>query len=259
MHACSWEAWVALFNAAGYQAIAPGWPGDAATVSETRRHPDAMNNSGIGAITEHYQMIIADLPATPVVIGHCVGGLVAQRLLGRGFARACIAMAPTPLRGVRRVSISQLRSAVDSLGHLGLGGRTWAHTAESYHKGLANVLSRTESDRLFQAYSIPAPALPLRQVALANATLPSDTSVDTRSERGPLLIIAGSADRMLPAPSAYWAYKIQRRNAGVTQLSIFDNRGHSLFTDHGWREIADTTLMFLAHQGISPSTGSIPA
>jgi hypothetical protein len=36
-----------------------------------------MNGYRIGAITEHYQAIIADLPATPVVIGHCVGGLIA--------------------------------------------------------------------------------------------------------------------------------------------------------------------------------------
>ncbi|OYN79681.1 alpha/beta hydrolase [Mycolicibacterium sphagni] len=250
MHSSGWENWVELFDAAGYPAIAPRWPGEAATVLETRRHPEAMNDYRIGAIAEHYQAIIADLPATPVVVGHCVGGLIAQRLLGRGFARAAVAMEPAPFPGVLRVSLAQTRIAVKSCGQRALRTKTWTHTAGSYHHNVASALSRAESDRLFHAFSIPAPAVALRQAMLANLAIHRDTTVDTRSERGPLLMIAGSTDRTVPAAAVYSAYKIQRRNSGVTQLAIFDRRGHSLPIDHGWREIADTVVEFLGHQGL---------
>lgn len=250
MHASGWNEWVAFFDAAGYAASAPGWPGDAATVLDTRRHPEAMCGYRIGAITDHYQAIIAELPATPVVIGHCVGGLIAQRLLGRGFARAAVALEPAPFRGVRRMGSAHVVSAARTLTHRSFRAKTWAHTPESYHHSIANGVSRAESDRLFHAFSIPAPAMALRQLALTNVAIRRDASVDTRSERGPLLLIAGSTDRTVPPAAVYSAYEIQRRNAGVTQLTIFDRRGHSLPSDHRWHDIADAALRFLAHNDV---------
>jgi len=250
MHASSWDNWVALFKGAGYQAIAPGWPGEAATVAETQRHAEAIKNSRIGAITDHYQALIADLPATPIVIGHCLGGLVAQRLLGRGFARACVALAPAPLQGVLRQPLAQMHTTARCLSHCGLRAKTWTHTAESYHHSVANVVSRSESDRMFAAFGIPVSIPPLLHVALANITRRSGATVDLRTERGPLLMIAGSVDRTVPAATVYSSYKIQRRNTGVTEFRIFDRRGHSLPADHGWREIADATMNFLTHNGL---------
>ena len=247
IHASSWDGWAELFAAAGYPAVAPGWPGEAATVQETRRHPETLRNHGVGALTEHYQAIIADLPATPIVIGHCVGGVIAQRLLGRGFARACIALAPAPFRGVLRFRLTQLRTAATGLGDRGRQTRTWAGTADSYYRRAGNCLSRSESDRLFHAFSIPAAELQLRQ--LVNTAICRDTAVDRRSERGPLLMIAGSADRTASAAAVYSGYKNERRHTGVTQFTIFD-RGHSLSADHGWTEIAGTALNFLSYNGL---------
>jgi hypothetical protein len=35
LHADSWGPWIEHYTAAGYEARAPGWPGDADTVAET--------------------------------------------------------------------------------------------------------------------------------------------------------------------------------------------------------------------------------
>ena len=42
LHATSWQPWVELFGEAGYDPIAPGWPGEPDTVAEAREHPDAV-------------------------------------------------------------------------------------------------------------------------------------------------------------------------------------------------------------------------
>src|SRR5919108_62106 len=39
LHASSWAPWTELFQTAGYAPVAPGWPGAADTVEETRSHP----------------------------------------------------------------------------------------------------------------------------------------------------------------------------------------------------------------------------
>ena len=100
LHADSWKPWVELFRSAGYDAIAPGWPGEPATVAEANAHPERLANVGIDDVVEHYAAIIRTLPAKPIVVGHSFGGLVAQKLLGMGLAAGAIAFDPAQIRGV---------------------------------------------------------------------------------------------------------------------------------------------------------------
>jgi len=78
-------------------------------------------------------------------------------------------------------------------------------------------------------------------------------------ERGPLLLIAGGRDRTVPEATVRAAYRIQERNAGVTELATFPDRGHSMGADSGWAEVAGTALDFLSRHGVAPEPGPTPA
>ncbi|MEP6980411.1 MAG: alpha/beta fold hydrolase, partial [Nakamurella sp.] len=78
LHATSWTPWVELFERHGYHASAPGWPGDAPTVEETRGHPDALADVGIGDVTEHYAGLIRQHDEPPILVGHSFGGMIAE-------------------------------------------------------------------------------------------------------------------------------------------------------------------------------------
>lgn len=246
MHAVSWKPWARLFTERGYRPVVAGWPGEAESVEPTRRHPEALADQGIDEVTDHYAAIICELPVAPVLIGHSFGGLVVQRLLAQGFARAGVALAPAQFRGVPTVPLTQLVTAWPILSRPWRRHGTWSHTSESFHRGFANAVSREESDRLLAAVGIPAPTRPLFQAALANLTPRSPASVDTRAERGPLLLVAAGLDRTVPAAGVRAAFRRQRRGPGVTELTVFDDRGHSFAADAGWRDVADTALEFLA-------------
>ena len=41
------------------------------------------------------------------------------------------------------------------------------------------------------------------------------------------------------------AYKRQKHNQSVTEITKIPNRGHSLTIDSGWREVAETALDFV--------------
>ena len=49
LHASSWEPWVHLFRDAGYEPLAPGWPGDGETVEASRAGADAIGEVSIAA------------------------------------------------------------------------------------------------------------------------------------------------------------------------------------------------------------------
>ncbi|MBJ8341959.1 alpha/beta hydrolase [Antrihabitans sp. YC3-6] len=245
LHAAVWEPWRRLFEQRGYATIAPGWPGEADTASLTRSNADDLNKIGLAAITDHYEAIIADLPATPVVVGHCFGGLVAQRLLARGFARAAIAIAPAPFRGIWQLSRDQLRTAGTVLSHPSWWQRTWMPTPEQFHHQVATTVDRVDADRIYNDYAVPAALRPLLEVGFANLTVGGAAAVDTRAARGPLLIVGGRHDRTAPEVVVRAAYRRQSRNSAVTELVVYDDRGHSMSIDSGWVEIADRVLEFL--------------
>ncbi|QMU74320.1 alpha/beta hydrolase [Streptacidiphilus sp. P02-A3a] len=251
MHATSWDNWVELFNRQGYEAIAPGWPGDAPTAEETRVNAAAVANRGITEVTDHYAEIIRSLPAPPVVVGHSFGGLIAQKLLADGLARGGVAIAPAQFRGVKRLPLVQLRTAWPVLGHPGTRTQAVSQTADQFHHGFANGVSREESDDLYRRYAIPAPALPVFQGASANLSPSTEATVDVQRARGPLLIIAGDADRTVPEATVHSAFKLYRDNPSITAYQVFEGRGHSQQLDHGWPDVAQYALDFLAAQGLS--------
>jgi pimeloyl-ACP methyl ester carboxylesterase len=246
MHASSWTPWLDLFGERGYAPTAPRWPGEAETVAATRADPAAMNGVGIADVTAHYAALIDNLPAQPVVIGHSFGGLIAQQLLARGKARACVALAPAQFKGILGLPLAQLESALPVRSRPWLRNKTWSHSHDSFAKNFANGVSRAESDDIYDRFTIPAPCRPLFQAGLANLTPHSEATVDAKAERGPLLLVAGGVDRTVPASTVQAAYGIQHgKNTGVTEIEVLDKRGHSFPVDSTWRPAADAALDFL--------------
>ncbi|GAA3175401.1 hypothetical protein GCM10020255_066310 [Rhodococcus baikonurensis] len=151
----------AAFQCAGYATMAPGWPGDASTVGETREHPEDIAGHGIEDVTDHYAKVIADLDEPPIVIGHSFGGLIAQKLLGQELATAAIAIDPAQPKGVLKLPLVQLGSVFPVLSNPGNYRKAYSHNRKSFHKSFASAVSRDESDALFEQYAIPAPGRPL--------------------------------------------------------------------------------------------------
>ncbi len=248
----AWQPWIDHFAAQGYQAIAPAWPGEQATVAATREKASDQAGFGIDELTDHFAKILDQFDTPPVVIGHSFGGLIAQKLLGQNKAAAAIAIDPAPIKGVKPLPIAQLRSAFPVLGNPLNRGRAKGLTQAQWRYGFGNALTTEESDALWQQWSIPSPGRPLFQAATANFAPNSPAKVDTtNSGRGPLLITGGSADHTVPLVSARAAHGLYRKSSAVTDFHEFEGRGHSLTIDHGWRDVADTALSWLAVQGVA--------
>lgn len=251
LHASSWAPWLELFRTAGYDPIAPGWPGEPGTVTEARESPELVANASIDDATAHYTKIIDSLDAPPILIGHSVGGLFAEKLLGQGIGVAGVAIDPAQIKGVLPLPLAQLRAALPALGNPANLHRSVSLTLKEFRFGFGNALSEEESAELFGKWAIPSPARPLFEAATANFSLHSQAEVDTGNEtRGPLLLISGAEDHTVPDVSTRSTLKQYRHSTAVTELKQFEHRGHSLTVDSGWKEVADATLQWLSVQGL---------
>jgi non-heme chloroperoxidase len=242
----SWDRWAAVFEEAGYTALAPGWPDDPETVEEANEHPEVFAHKTITQVADHYDGLIGKLTKKPVVIGHSFGGLLTQILAGRGRAAVSVAIDPAPFRGVLPLPISALKSSAPVLGNPANRNRAVPLTYEQFRFAFANAVSEDEARELYATYAVPASGAPLFQAATANVNPWTEAKVDTKNpERGPLLIISGEKDHTVPWAIANASYKRQQHNPGVTEIVEIPDRGHALTIDSGWREVADTALAFV--------------
>jgi non-heme chloroperoxidase len=251
LHADSWQPWVERFGEAGYDASAPGWPGDAATVEEARGRPETVAGYGIDDIVRHYADAAAGLAAKPIAVGHSFGGLVVQRLLGEGAVAAAVAIDPAPMKGVRSLPLSALRVASVALRSPANRGRAVSLSREQFRYGFGNALSAEESDALFERWTIPSPGKPLFEAALANFVPHSPAAVNTgNAARGPLLVTSGGRDHTVPPAISKATVARYRGSSATTELREFPDRGHSLTVDAGWPAVADAVLGWLAERGL---------
>ncbi|WP_103349367.1 alpha/beta hydrolase [Amycolatopsis sp. CA-128772] len=251
LHATSWHPWIEHFRAAGYDPVAPGWPHEPETVELARANPEAVADTGIDDATDHFASIIAGLPRPPVIIGHSFGGLITEKLLGQGIGLAGVAIDPAQIKGVLPLPLAQLRAGLPALGNPANLHRSVSLTEKEFRFGFGNALTDEESAELHRRWTIPSPARPLFQAAAANFVLHSQARVDTRrADRGPLLLISGTADHTVPDVVTRSTFKQYRDSAAVTELKQFEGRGHSLTIDSGWRDVAGAVLGWLHEQGI---------
>jgi non-heme chloroperoxidase len=224
----SWDAWRAHFDELGYATLAPSWPDDPETVEEARANPDAFAGKTVGQVTDHVADVIRLLDRAPVVIGHSFGGLITQKLAGMGLARAAVAIDPAPFRGVLPLPVSALRASSPVLTNPANYNRAVSLTFDQYRYAFANAVSADLNPR-------------------------TEASVDTmRADRGPLLVVSGEKDHIVPWAIAHASFKKQFRNPNATEIVEIPGRGHSLVVDSGWREVADAAIAFLGRHGAGP-------
>lgn len=248
----SWDAWKAHVEERGYAAVAVDWPGDEAGVEAAHAHPDTLAGTSVRDVADHVQEVIEGLDRKPVVIGHSFGGLLVQILAGRGLAAGTVSIDPAPSQGVLPLPYSSLKGAFPVLGNPLNYGRTVTLTFDEFRFGFANAVSEEEARELYARFHTPAPGRPLFQAATANLNPWARTKATKKNaDRGPLLVVTGEDDNIVPFAMANAAFKKQRRNRHhATEIVEIPGVGHSLVIDSHWREVADAALDFLGRHGL---------
>jgi non-heme chloroperoxidase len=242
----SWDNWADFFSQAGYAPLTPDWPDDPEGVEQARANPDVLAKKTLKQVADHTIEIITALDNKPAVMGHSTGGLLAQMLAGRGLSAATVAIDPGVFRGVLPLPAPVLKGVGPFLVNPLTRGRAITLTFGQFKYSWANALEEKEAKQLYDTFHVAGSGIALVQMGNANLNPRTEAKVNTKNpDRGPLLIVDGEKDHTVPWAIANAAYKRQRRNPGVTEIVKIPNRGHSLTIDHGWREVAQTSLHFV--------------
>jgi pimeloyl-ACP methyl ester carboxylesterase len=237
----SWEQFKSRFEAKGYTVHTPSWPYDDRQVPELQKspHPDLAKVT-VKAIVDHYESFIKTLPEDPIIMGHSFGGLIAQLLLERGYGAAAVGISPGAPRGIL-VAPRTLISALPVFTAWRGWNRVLTMTFEAFCANFANKLPASEQRAWFERYIVPTPGRIYWDGARGIGT-----GVDWKNpKRAPLLLTAAEFDRIVATPMIKQNFKAQSRNPNKTDYHFFPGRSHTLCSEPGWEEVADTCLAWV--------------
>jgi pimeloyl-ACP methyl ester carboxylesterase len=240
-----WEPWVRRYEARGQRSAAIAWPGRDQSVAALRQaHPDPrLARLTLREVVEHHEQAIRALPEPPLIIGHSMGGLIAQILLGRGLGAAAVAIDSAPPLGVLTARWSFFKANWPALNLLRSAKQPHTMSFEDFQYAFANGMPLAEQRAAYDRYVVP------ESLRVARGALTGLARIDFSKPRGPLLMIAGEIDHIIPASLNRSNFRRYRPAAGVTEFKEFAGRNHFLLGQAGWEEVADYSLEWLARQG----------
>lgn len=241
LNARSWDNWVSYFERRGYFCLAPSWPLHDAEPSYLRENvPAGLGDLGLDALVETYARHAGALADKPIVIGHSLGGLIAQLLAARGLVEAAVPIASVAPNHMVSADWNFLKTSAKITNPF-KGHEPFEMTAEIFHETFANTMTEQESDLAYHRFAIHESRKVLRDA------LGPMGHIDLDAPHAPLLFIAGEKDQIVPD-------KLNRKNAeaykdagSIAEFKEFSGRGHFLCGQPGWEEIAGYVANWLDH------------
>lgn len=202
----------------------------------------ALAGTGIADYVRDVSDVIARLSETPVLIGHSMGGIVAQKLAAAGHARACVLLASVGPWGVL--------PATDWERSVGKGlmstGAFWERSLQpnydiAKNDALASLdveTGRAVFDR-FGAESGQA----LFEMFFWMFDNAAATRVDAQAIAAPLLVVAGADDKVISAATGCRIAEFYGAKATFHEIA---GRGHMLPLEPGCDKLAESCADWIA-------------
>jgi pimeloyl-ACP methyl ester carboxylesterase len=217
--------WSDYFRRAGYQVAAPSLPG------REPSDPGALGDLDLASALAALRETAAALSGPPVIVGHGLGGLIAQHLAGAVDCAGLVLVASWP--GFS--ALPRPRALLNSVPMLSAvtGGRSVTPDPEAVKALALNSLSVAERDEI-AAEMVPESGLLIRSV------LPLFSRVAAEATRAPVLVVSGAADRIVSDAAT-------RRMAAHyrAEHAVIPGTGHWLIAGSLTGTVAATVLAWL--------------
>jgi pimeloyl-ACP methyl ester carboxylesterase len=228
--AAAWvyECYLPFFAERGYAGFAVnlrGRAGSALPVGTTLGNVSLTDFVDDGRVVARW---ITERIGKPIVFGHSMGGLIAQKLGEEGMARALVLLSPAPPRGISLLTTRLLRRQLRYLPKI-LRSKEIAPRWGDARELVLNCVPESERRTLF-AQLVPDSGRVGRQMSFGSIAV---DAVRLRSQECPVLVVTSDEDRFIPPTVAHRV--AQRYRAPVY---VARNHGHLLVREPGWTEPA---------------------
>jgi pimeloyl-ACP methyl ester carboxylesterase len=197
---------------------------------DLRGHGDSSLTGNLGkvSIRDYADDVerVARFLGDPVIVGHSMGGLLAQIAAVRGVAKGLVLMSPAPPRGIPVLS---LKLAIHQAKYMPaiLTSRVVVPGRSDLRALVLNRMPAAEQEKLLDLL-VPDSGRAAFQMSVLGVP------VDRKQVRVPVLVIAGDHDLFIPLSRGK---RVAARYGAP--LRVAPGRGHMLIIEPGYEELCD--------------------
>jgi pimeloyl-ACP methyl ester carboxylesterase len=241
LNAKSWELWADYFEKRGYECHAPSWPLHAGDPAELRRNlPTGLGELHLETVVDAAREHVRALDR-PILIGHSLGGLIVQRLIGEGLGAMGVAICSVAPNMMLSLDWGLLKNSV-AIGNPLKGDEPYLMDADGFNTNFGNTMPRAAADAAFFEYAMSESRNVLRD-AIGDAG-----RVDVEAPHAPLLFIGADKDGIIPASLVRKNAQAYTDTASRSEYREFRNRSHFICGQTGWEEVAGFVANWLSGQ-----------
>lgn len=244
----SWEKWVRFFAERGYDCKALAWPLHDGAPEALRQNPPAgLGELSLDEIYNSIEAVVTTLDR-PIVIGHSVGGLIAQKLLARGVVSGAVGIASVAPNAMLDFDWGFIKNSAIITNPF-KGDEPVYMDAKTFHGAFANTLSEEAAAAAFEQTATHDSRNVLRDCMGASGR------IDLERPHAPLLLIAAEEDEIIPADLCEKNFNAYEDADSITDFRRFVGRSHFICGEPGWEEVATFVAEWLEQNGreLSPA------
>jgi pimeloyl-ACP methyl ester carboxylesterase len=176
----------------------------------------------------------------PIIIGHSMGGLLAQQLAARTRPLALVLVTPAPPAGILALSWSNIVAFSRALFRWGFWRKPHKPTFERAQASVFNTMP-VELQRTAYASMLHESGRALFEIGFWQMDFSRASAVDSSAVRCPVYVISAEKDKLTPASVVR---KVATRYASVSQR-YYMGRGHWVIDDEETEEMVNGIISWL--------------
>lgn len=238
-----WENYRRVFEAHGYRCTAT-------TLPYHDMDPQGVPDSRLGkaSLLDYAAALereIRQLDAKPIVMGHSMGGLLAQMLGARGLAQSLVLLTPASPSGILALKPSVIRSFWSVMTKWGFWRKPMRQT---FGEAVYSMLHLLPEDEQKEAYAnfVYESGRAAFEIGYWLFDAQSASKVDDAKVTCPVLVVAGAQDRITPASVVR---KVAQKYKAVSTYKEFENHAHWIVAEPRWQEVAEYIIGWLNGEG----------
>ena len=228
-----WDNYISFFESKGYHCVAPTLrfhDMDPASVPDPR-----LGRMSLSDFADDLEEEIKGLPEKPVLMGHSMGGLVAQLLVSRRLAKSAVLLTPAPPAGRPAFSPTVLYNFATKLRVPAfLGDKPFRPPFSGVTSTIFNRCPENEWQANYNRFVFESGRV-IREIGMWFLDPRRASRVDASTVTCPTLVVSGSHDKCV-IPSV--ARRIADKYRHVSTYKEFPDHAHMVLTEPGWPDVA---------------------
>lgn len=232
MNPTSWEPWIKFYEAKGYTCYAPAYAYHEGNPKDLRNNIDPhLGKLSFGQVIDSLSAFIDKLPEKPILIGHSMGGLAVQKLIGLNKGVAGICIDPAPPKGIFSLKWSFIKANLPTINPF-KGNSVCLPSLKWFHYAFCNTMTMEQTVAEYDKFVVP------ESRNIPRSSTKNDGKIDFKKPHNPLLIIAGEKDNIIPPSLNKKNYEAYKDKNSKTDFKEFPGRTHYICGQQNWEEVA---------------------